>query len=187
MDDTVRTVKGDPGLILEAVNNLHRNLQFTMEELDSNGNLAFLDLNVNVDSGKKVFRSTSTWETFDQALEKNQKQWIKNQYPKNWSDRVVFETLNKIIEGRFNLDTCAKGGYTHIRHNEIRDTFANLMNEVCHNVEIEPKLQPLQGESFVNNSTTTKDEARLDIKANGLWGSRFSRAFFDVKIFNPHA
>ena len=82
---------------------------------------------------------------------------------------------------------CAKGGYTHIRHNEIRDTFANLMNEVCHDVEIEPKLQPLQGESFVNNSTTTEDEARLDIKANGLWGSRFSRAFFDVKIFNPYA
>ena len=80
---------------------------------------------------------------------------------------------------------CAKVGYTHIRHNEIRDTFANLMNEVCHDVEIEPKLQPLQGESFVNISTTTEDEARLDIKANGLWGSRFSRAFFDAKIFNP--
>ena len=75
---------------------------------------------------------------------------------------------------------------TQIRHNDIRETFANLMNEVCHDVEIEPKLKPLQGESLVNNSTTT-DEARLDIKANGLWGSRFSRAFFDVKIFNPHA
>ena len=32
-------------------------------------------------------------------------------------------------------------------------------------------------------TTTT----RLDIKANGLWGSRFNRTFFDVKIFNPHA
>ena len=61
------------------------------------------------------------------------------------------------------------------------------MNEVCHDVEIEPKLQPLQGESFVNNSTTTQDEALIDIKANELWGSRFSRAFFDVKIFNAHA
>ena len=61
------------------------------------------------------------------------------------------------------------------------------MNEVDHDVEIEPKLQPLQGESFVNNSTTTEDESRLDIKANGLWGSRFSRAFFDVKISKPHA
>ena len=51
---------------------------------------------------------------------------------------------------------CAKCGYTHIRHNAIRDTFANLMNEVCHDVEFETKLQPLQGESFVNNSTTTE-------------------------------
>ena len=85
---------------------------------------------------------------------------------------------------------CAKGGCTHLRNNEIRDTFTNLMNEVCHDVEIEPKRQPLQGESFVNNSTTTEDEARLEIKANRLWGSRISRAFTlnpsnAVKIFNP--
>ena len=33
------------------------------------------------------------------------------------------------------------------------------MNEVCHDVEVEPKLQLLHGESFVNNSTTTEDEA----------------------------
>ena len=54
VDDIVRTVKGDPGLVLEAPNKLHPNLQFTIEELDSNGCLAFLDLNVNVDSGEKV-------------------------------------------------------------------------------------------------------------------------------------
>ena len=61
------------------------------------------------------------------------------------------------------------------------------MNEVCRDIEIEPKLLPLQGESFVNNSSTTEDEARLDIRANRLWGSRFSRAFFVVKNINPHA
>ena len=142
VDDIVRKVKGDPGVVLEAANKLHPNLQFTIEELDSNGNLAFLNLNVNVDSAKKVtcgwyqkptdtgtilnfrgcaplqykkknviegtvhsvFRRTSTWEDFDQALEKKRKQWIENQYPKNWSDRVVFKTLNKIIEGKKNLE-----------------------------------------------------------------------------------
>ena len=52
-DDIVRTVKGDPGVVLGAANKLHPNLQFTIEELDSNGNLAFLDLNVKVESGKK--------------------------------------------------------------------------------------------------------------------------------------
>ena len=74
-----------------------------------------------------------------------------------------------------------------MRHNEIRDTFATLLDEFCHDVQIEPKLQPLHGETFASNTTTTEEEARLDIKANGLWESRFSRTFFDVKIFNPLA
>ena len=64
---------------------------------------------------------------------------------------------------------CAKGRYTHIKHNEIRDRFANLLSEVCFDAEIEPKLQSLQGESFVNNSITIDEEAQLDVKANGLW------------------
>ena len=36
-------------------------------------------------------------------------------------------------------------------------------------------------------TTTTDDVARLDIKANGRWETRFSRTYFDVKIFNPLA
>ena len=38
---------------------------------------------------------------------------------------------------------CANSGYTHLRHNEIRDVFAKLMDDVCHDVQIEPKLQSL--------------------------------------------
>ena len=52
----------------------------------------------------RAFRITSIWEYFDQALEKNRTQWTENQYLRNWSDRVVFETLNKIIEGKKNLE-----------------------------------------------------------------------------------
>ena len=56
------------------------------------------------------------------------------------------------------------------------------MNEVYHDVEIEP----LQGDSFDNNSTTTEDEARLDIKSNGVGDRVLTEfSFFDVKIFNP--
>ena len=36
-------------------------------------------------------------------------------------------------------------------------------------------------------SANTQDGARLDIAANGLWGGRHERTFFDVRIFNPHA
>ena len=83
---------------------------------------------------------------------------------------------------------CNKGECTHPRYNEIRDTFATLLGEVCHDVELKPKLQSLEGESFHNKTTTTEDDARLNIKANGLCGGQFSRTFFfDVKIFNPHA
>ena len=54
VDDIVRTVKGDPDIVLKAANELHPNLQFTIENPDSNGDLAFLDLKINVDSRKKV-------------------------------------------------------------------------------------------------------------------------------------
>ena len=50
VEDIVRTVKSDPRVVLEAASKLHPNLQFTIEELDRNGSLAFLDLNVNVGS-----------------------------------------------------------------------------------------------------------------------------------------
>ena len=57
-----------------------------------------------------------------------------------------------------------------------------LMSEVYYDVENEPKLQSLQGTSFAKNLTTSDEDNRLDVKANGLLGSRFSRSFFDVKV-----
>ena len=83
--------------------------------------------------------------------------------------------------------SCPKGGFPTIRHNEIRDTIANLMTEVCNDVCIEPHLQPITGETFSGASATTEDGARLDIAANGFWGSRYERAYFDVRVFNPYA
>ena len=74
-----------------------------------------------------------------------------------------------------------------MRLDEIRDTFAKIMKDVCFDVEVEPKLQRLGGESFVHKSTCVEDEAHLDIRANRLWDSRFSRTYFDVKMFNSLA
>ena len=83
---------------------------------------------------------------------------------------------------------CAKGGgYTHMRHIEIRDTFDKIMHDVCFDVEVERTLQLLQGESFIHITTSTDKNPRLDIKTNGLWRSWFSGYFFDAKIFNPFA
>ena len=90
----------------------------------------------------------------------------------------------------FTIDhalSCPTGGFTIIRHNEVRDLLANLLTEVCHDVSIEPHLQPLSGESLSLRTASTEDNARLDVAASGFWGGRFERAFFDVRVFNPHA
>ena len=83
--------------------------------------------------------------------------------------------------------SCPKGGFPSIRHNEIRDITANILTEVCNNVCIEPHLQPVTGEKFQGATSNTQDDARLDIAANGLWGGRSERTYFDVRVFNPHA
>ena len=36
-------------------------------------------------------------------------------------------------------------------------------------------------------SANFQDGAQLDVAADGFWGSRFERAFFDVKVFNLYA
>ncbi len=83
--------------------------------------------------------------------------------------------------------SCPTGGIPTIRHNSVRDLTATLMDEVCHDVVLEPRLQPLSGESLQGRTSNREDEARLDIRASGFWGGRFERAFFDVRVFNPKA
>ena len=83
--------------------------------------------------------------------------------------------------------TCNRGGFSFLRHNEIRDLSAKLLTEVCPNVGIEPGLQPLSGETLAMRTANRQDEARLDIRAQGFWGERRQDAFFDVRVFNPHA
>ena len=90
----------------------------------------------------------------------------------------------------FNIEhafSCNKGGLPSIRHNELRDLTAGLLSVVCHDVSIEPELQPITNEDFVYSTANRQDGARLDIVANGLWGGRFERTYFDVRVFNPLA
>eukprot|EP00731_Ephydatia_muelleri_P026168 Em0018g268a len=78
-------------------------------------------------------------------------------------------------------------GYPTLRHNEIRNLTANLLSEVCHNVTIEPTLQPVTRETFKLASTITDIGARSDIAADGFWGGHFEKTFFDIRVLNPLA
>ena len=73
-----------------------------------------------------------------------------------------------------------------MRIKEFPDSFANLLSDFCHDVEIEPHLQPLQGKTFALKSKTTDDDTGLDTNADGL-GNSGSTKQFDVKIFRPLA
>ena len=81
---------------------------------------------------------------------------------------------------------CKRGGFTFLRHNELRDITAELLTEVCPDVMIEPPLQPLSGECFNYRSAKIDDNARADIATTGFW-SPLHRSFFDVRVFNPFA
>ena len=83
--------------------------------------------------------------------------------------------------------SCPKGGFPTIRHNEIHDLTASLLTEVCHEVQVEPTLQPLSEEHYDHATLNTEDVARLDVAMNGFWGGRCEKSYVDVKVFNPHA
>ena len=83
--------------------------------------------------------------------------------------------------------SCLRGGFPSIRHNEIRNITADLLNEVCHSVGIEPSLQPVTEEQFEHRTAIRDDGARLDIVAQSFWGRDRQSAFFDVRVFNPYA
>ena len=80
---------------------------------------------------------------------------------------------------------CSLGGYVIRRHNGVRDLFAKLLSVVAHEVQIEPQLQPLTGESLQRHANTDS-EARLDVAARGFW-QEHEMAFFDIRVFNPFA
>ena len=105
--------------------------------------------------------------------------WTPDRLPSNCTCGASFSVEHAL--------SCAKGGFSSIRHNEIRDLTATLLTEVCNDVCIEPELQPVTDEELTGSTANSRTGARLDIAANGVWGGTFERTYFDVRVFNPHA
>ena len=81
--------------------------------------------------------------------------WLPSQAPTHCACGKCFTVQHAL--------SCPKGGFPIIRHNEVRDLTATLLTEVCYHVSIEPDLQSLK-------------------QLSGLWGGRYERALFDVKV-----
>ena len=82
--------------------------------------------------------------------------------------------------------SCGHGGFVIMRHNNVRDVTADLLNVACNDVKVEPELTTLTGEQFKLKTTNTSDDARVDVSARGFW-TRGKKVYVDVKIFNPLA
>ncbi len=81
---------------------------------------------------------------------------------------------------------CKLSGFTHMRHNDTTNFLASCMKEIHNDVETEPKLQPLTGESLRHRTANTDHDARADIRVRGFW-IQGRNAFFDTRVFYPHA
>ena len=90
---------------------------------------------------------------------------------------------------RFNVNhalTCKKGGFVAQRHDGVRTFLTSQLGKVCKNVEIEPHLLSLDNERFNLTSTNTSPEARLDMKADGLW-LRGATAFYNIRVMHVNS
>ena len=86
-----------------------------------------------------------------------------------------------------NIDhvlNCKSGGYVIMRHNRVRDLEASLMKEVCHNVQIEPLLLPIESDG--HRSGNVAEKARLDVTGVGVWGA-YEKTFLDIRIMHPNS
>ena len=71
-----------------------------------------------------------------------------------------------------------------MRHNNIRNLEASLLQEICKDVRIEPELLPIGGEDL--QSANTAEKARLDVSAVGVWSAQ-ERTFVDVRVMHPNS
>ena len=82
--------------------------------------------------------------------------------------------------------SCAKGGFTDMRYNQIWDIEAKLMEEVCKVVRIEPRLSPLTGETFRLRSTNTQPDWTYQQGAYGTtWRKPYSMSGCSVTATSP--
>ena len=80
---------------------------------------------------------------------------------------------------------CQRGGFIIQCHNKLRDLEVEMLRMVCNDVEVEPVLQDVTGETL-NHGTNKALDARLDIHARGVC-ERQRSAFFDVRVCHPNA
>ena len=94
VDDIICMVRGDPDEYLKFANSLHNKLQFTLKKFNTEGDLGFLDININVSSESNI---TCHWyqKSMDTGIILN----FRSCAPLHHKNNVVRETVHRV----FNL------------------------------------------------------------------------------------
>ena len=72
----------------------------------------------------------------------------------------------------------------------MRNVTANLLSNVCNDVDIEPKLLPVTGQNLSNRTTNTRTEGGGGGGGGGVGGGfwvRGRQVFFNIRLFEPNA
>ena len=78
--------------------------------------------------------------------------------------------------------SCSHGGFPALRHSDIT---ARCISEVCHNVAVEPELQPW-GETAAEDSILRR-RCTHGRKCTRFFGREASACIFDVRVFTSYA
>jgi hypothetical protein len=138
------------------------------------------------EKGSSVVVTTLPLKRFNFALSKHE---FRDQILMRYRWPVPDLPMTCACGSPFTVDhsqICHVGGFINMRHDEVRNLLATEIKEVLKDVEMEPVLTPLTGETLQPQSANSQDDARADIRARGFW-NRMQDAFFDVRVFYPHA
>ena len=116
--------------------------------------------------GASSWLSALPLEQYGFTLHKNEFTALCLRY--GWTPHIPFHFVCGKAFSVNHAFSCPHGAFPIIRHNDVHDLTVKLFSEVCHDVQIEPHLQPLTGEILRYKSAVHADDARVDIRAAGF-------------------
>ena len=95
----------------------------------------------------RLFRATSKWEAFHEALTKNEEICVRNQYPRHWLGNIVKDTINQLrMKAQRNGHSYNTGVAVKQQENTEKQLFVlqyrgNISNEIVKKLH---KIHPVQ-------------------------------------------
>ena len=71
-------------------------------------------------------------------------------------------------------------------NDSLKNFTSALIEKVCHDAKIEPRLEPVPENMILNRTTTRSDDARADIRARSFWRPG-QNSFFDICVTNTES